>query len=64
MRCRLCGEAFDVRRADIGHDTCMDCGEWEAKKTRHCVVPMNKSNYVVVSDVSLLRQLNPKRVGG
>lgn len=63
MRCRLCGEAFDVRRQDIGFDTCLECGEWEARKTRHCVVPMNKSNYVVVTDHTLLKQLNPKRVG-
>jgi hypothetical protein len=26
-----------------------------------CVVPMNKSNYILVTDITLLHQLNPKR---
>lgn len=64
MLCRWCGDAVSDRRYVLGYSTCLECGEREAKKTRHCIVPMNKSNYVVVSDVSLLCQLNPKRVGG
>ena len=64
MLCRWCGDKVAKRRAALGYTSCMSCGEGQAKKTRHCIVPLNKSNYVVVSDVSLLRQLNPKRVGG
>ena len=60
MKCR-CGEVIPKRRSILGYTLCMRCGEAKARLTRHCVVPMNKSNYVVVSDAAILRQLNPKR---
>lgn len=40
---------------------CFKCREQIAKERKHTIVPLNKSNYVVVSDLSLLTQLNPKR---
>ena len=61
MRCRWCGYDVDERRATLGYASCLECGERDARKVRHTIVPMNKSNYVVVTDRSLLRQLNPKR---
>lgn len=45
----------------LGYNTCLPCGDKEARKVRHTIVPMNKSNYIVVTDVTILRQLNPKR---
>jgi hypothetical protein len=39
----------------------MDCGEKAAQKKRHTVAPMNKSNYMLITDPTLLKQLNPKR---
>jgi len=41
--------------------TCMACGESEARKVKHCAVPLNKSNYMLVTDRATLMQLNPKR---
>lgn len=41
--------------------TCMSCGEKQAKQVKHTVAPMNKSNYMLFTDASLLKQLNPKR---
>ena len=41
--------------------TCMSCGEAQARAVRHTVAPMNKSNYMLFTDASLLKQLNPKR---
>jgi hypothetical protein len=38
--------------------TCLRCGEADARRVRHTVVPMHKSNYVVVSDRELLKCLN------
>ena len=64
MLCVRCGDDVSAKRYALGYVTCLHCGEREAKQVRHCVVPMNKSNYVVVSDVLILKQLNPKRVGG
>ena len=56
-----CGEPVPTARYQLGYLTCLSCGEKAAKRVRHCVVPMNKSNYIVVSDPSVLAQLNPKR---
>jgi len=39
---------------------CLDCGEVAAKKVKHTIAPMNKSNYMVFTDTTLLKQLNPK----
>ena len=45
-------------RIEAGFITCLECGEADAKKVKHTVVPMHKSNYVVVTDRSLLLCLN------
>jgi hypothetical protein len=39
----------------------MACGEKLAKAQRHTVAPMNKSNYMLITDRDSLKQLNPKR---
>jgi hypothetical protein len=39
----------------------MSCGEKAARAVKHTVAPMNKSNYMLFTDASLLKQLNPKR---
>jgi hypothetical protein len=39
----------------------MACGEKLAREVRHTVAPMNKSNYLLIRDPALLKQLNPKR---
>jgi hypothetical protein len=59
----ICGDVVPPRRAALGYRLCLPCGESLAVKTRvsWCVVPMNKSNYVLVTDPTILRQLNPKR---
>lgn len=62
MLCVRCGDGVPDKRYALGFVTCLKCGEYEAKQVRHCVVPMNKSNYIVVSDIIVLSQLNPKRV--
>lgn len=41
--------------------TCLQCGEAAAKKVRHTIAPINKSNYYYISNMELLKQLNPKR---
>jgi len=58
--CLKCGEEVADARASLGYDTCLPCGEVYARKRRHTIVPMNKSNYIVVTDHTMLKQLNPK----
>jgi len=50
-------EAVDPRRVEAGFITCLRCGEVDARRVKHTVVPMHKSNYVVVRDRELLKCL-------
>lgn len=64
----ICTHCYAVRveppRAKLGYTTCMDCGEKAAKKVKHTVVPMPKSNYILVTDLNLLQGLNSSHKGG
>jgi len=51
----------EPRRAKMPRPTCAECGEKLARKVTHCAVPLNKSNYMLVTDRATLTQLNPKR---
>jgi len=55
-----CGEEVDARRVVLGYQTCLRCGDVEAKARRFTVVPMHKSNYVAVFDRSDLLGINNK----
>jgi hypothetical protein len=61
--CRRCGDTYPRRRKDLGYTTCLPCGDKQAHMVQFCTVPMNKSNYVVVSNHEELKMLNPKRTG-
>jgi hypothetical protein len=62
--CRLCGSLYPIGRWALGYKMCCDCGEAEAKKVIRTVVPMPKSNYILVTDMSLLKGLNSSHKGG
>jgi hypothetical protein len=61
MKCRTCGDYVPERRAALGYRTCLICGEQQARTVQHTIVPMNKSNYTVITNRAELAQLNPKR---
>ncbi len=44
--CITCGEEYNDKRAALGYKKCLECGDGKKEFT---VVPMHKSNYVVVS---------------
>lgn len=63
--CTSCyGNRIEPNRAKLGYKTCLPCGEKAAKKVKHTVVPMPKSNYIAVTDLSLLKGLNSSHKGG
>jgi hypothetical protein len=64
MFCRNCGDEVAPKRTELGYRTCLPCGDTAARKVRHCIVPMNKSNYTVITNRAELAWLNPKQVGG
>ena len=60
MLCRKCSETITTKRVELGYTTCLDCGDAEAKQVVHTVVPMHKSNYVVVTNFKHLVGINTK----
>jgi hypothetical protein len=63
----ICMGCYAVRvepqRRYLKRPTCLACGESEARAVRHTVVPMPKSNYILVTDLSLLKGLNSSHKG-
>lgn len=62
--CRRCGDDMPHGRYALGYRTCLACGETLARERKHCIVPMPKSNYIVVTDHTLLHNLNSSHKGG
>ena len=60
MQCVYCIKQVPIKRHDIGYVTCLDCGDKQARSVKHTVVPMHKSNYVVVSNPRDLIGINTK----
>lgn len=59
-----CGDDVPPKRYSLGYRTCLPCGEKEALQRKHTIVPMPKSNYIVVTDLNLLKGLNSSHKGG
>jgi len=61
----ICTCCYAVRvepqRAKRPRPTCAECGEKLAKQRNFTVVNNNKQAYELITDPSILRQLNPKR---
>ena len=60
MRCFSCGDVVDVRRSQLGYKVCMVCGEKMARKVKHTIAPMHKSNYMLITNLDDLKGLNNK----
>lgn len=58
VKCQI--EQVAPRRVEAGYRTCLRCGEADARKVRHTIVPMHKSNYVVITDRRDLMGINNK----
>jgi hypothetical protein len=56
-----CGQPIPTRRWNLGYKLCMECGEAHARTVKHCIVPLHKSNYIPITSLQDLRELNPKR---
>jgi len=58
--CRNCGDQYSVNRWKLGYKFCLPCGEQLAKSVVRTVVPMHKSNYVMLTDMADLKGINNK----
>ena len=59
--CNQCYDPFSVERFRLGYTTCLACGDKQAHAVTFCTAPINKSNYMLITNVTELSQLNPKR---
>lgn len=59
--CRSCGDDVNTKRWALGYKFCLPCGDDIAKQRKFTVAPINKSNYMMITDLTMLKQLNPKR---
>ena len=55
-----CVNQVSMNRYYAGYNTCLDCGDKQAKAVKHTIVPMHKSNYIVVTNPSDLVGINNK----
>lgn len=67
IECATVGCPHEVSRGrwSLGYRHCLACGEAAARRKAHCIVPMHKSNYILVTEESskeLLAGINSKTV--
>jgi ribosomal protein L37AE/L43A len=58
--CRSCGNEYSTARWSLGYKFCMPCGERLSKEVVRTIVPMHKSNYVMLTDMNDLKGINNK----
>jgi len=58
--CSKCDNYISTSRHVLGYRTCLKCGEEEAKKVKHTIAPMHKSNYMVFTRLEDLKGINNK----
>ena len=58
--CKDCGDEYSVNRWKLGYKFCLPCGEGIARRVVRTVVPMHKSNYVMLTDMADLKGINNK----
>lgn len=58
--CVRCHGEVHPHRFQLGYDTCLVCGEHEARQVKHCVAPLHKSNYMVFTNKEDLKGINNK----
>lgn len=60
VHCIKCGSEIEPAERGLITSLCKPCGEKQSKQQKHTVVPMHKSNYVLVLDRELLTGVNQK----
>ena len=58
--CRVCSNAINPKRVKLGYSICITCGDKQAKEVVHTVLPLHKSNYMLVTNRKELIGFNTK----
>lgn len=63
--CVQCDAQYARARLDAGYDLCLTCGDAAARAARKLwtVAPLPKSNYVLITDQTMLKGLNSSHRG-
>jgi predicted amidophosphoribosyltransferase len=59
--CFKCSKPYPDERKVLGYSVCLVCGDELAHERKHTIACNNKQGYELITDVSFLKQLNPKR---
>jgi len=59
-RCTICDDIYSAKRANAGYHICMPCGDAQARASIRTIVPMHKSNYMLITDLDDLKGINNK----
>lgn len=62
--CIYCDAPFPTARADLGYQSCLQCGEAVARQHKHTVIPLHKQGYMAFTGrdaLDVVKQINPKR---
>ena len=57
----MCGDVVANKRSALGYKLCLLCGDKMAHQRKFTVACNNKQGYELITDLSMLKQLNPKR---
>lgn len=60
INCLVCGSVILPVERQLISALCKPCGEAASRKVTRCVVPMHKSNCILITDMSLLAGINNK----
>jgi ribosomal protein L37AE/L43A len=58
--CVICDDIYSAKRANAGYHLCMPCGDAQARASIRTIVPMHKSNYMLITDLDDLKGINNK----
>lgn len=64
--CIKCGEEYSDKRAELGYETCLECGNIDAlkeiKRKSKCIAPAyNKGAYQYITSKDCVRNIYPNK---
>jgi ribosomal protein L37AE/L43A len=61
VACTACqSNSVPAARVALGYELCLKCGEKDARKRKHTVIPLHKSNYMVPANREEIKGFNNK----
>lgn len=63
--CQRCGASYTDKRKEVGYNTCLECGEWEAaldanEKSKQVAIAYNKGPYMYITNPRWVKDIGKK----